>query len=63
VHVAYADAITYAEWAHKSLATEAESKRAARGGLDAALFARADEFASGGATNHTNEHTSGVTVS
>jgi sulfatase modifying factor 1 len=48
VHVAYADAITYAEWAHKSLATEAEWERAARGGLDGALFAWGDEFMPGG---------------
>jgi formylglycine-generating enzyme required for sulfatase activity len=48
VHVAYADALAYAEWAGKSLATEAEFEFAARGGLEGATYAWGDEFAPGG---------------
>jgi formylglycine-generating enzyme required for sulfatase activity len=44
-HVAYADAVAYAEWAGKALATEAEWEYAARGGLDQAVFTWGDEFA------------------
>ena len=43
VHVAYADAAAYAEWAGTSLATEAEWERAARGGLDGAPFTWGDD--------------------
>ncbi len=39
VHVAYADAAAYAEWARKELATEAEWEFAARGGLAEATYA------------------------
>ena len=47
-HVAYADALAYAGWAGKVIATEAEWEYAARGGLDGAVYAWGDEFAPGG---------------
>jgi formylglycine-generating enzyme required for sulfatase activity len=44
-HVAYADAVAYADWAGKSLPTEVEWEYAARGGLAGAVFTWGDELA------------------
>ena len=48
VHVAYADALAFAEWAGKDLPTEAEFEFAARGGLEAATYAWGEVFRPGG---------------
>lgn len=42
VHIAYADALAYAKWVGKELATEAEFEYAARGGLEGATYAWGD---------------------
>lgn len=48
VHIAYADARAYADWAGLDLPTEAEFELAARGGLDDSEFAWGSELMPGG---------------
>jgi formylglycine-generating enzyme required for sulfatase activity len=48
VHVSWSDAIAYCEWSATRLPTEAEWERAARGGLNGAVFPWGDELVPGG---------------
>jgi formylglycine-generating enzyme required for sulfatase activity len=66
VHIAWHDAVAYAQWAGKRLPTEAEWEVAARGGLDRAHYCWGNELREGGKWrsniwqgNFPNENTAG----